>query len=212
MRAFVALLIAVSSALAQGGGVYRVGGGVSAPALLSKVEPQYSEEARQARYQGTVLLYIEVDPEGKPTNIRVQRALGLGLNEKAIEAVKAWRFKPGSKDGNPVTVAASIEVNFRMSSHWSIARQEFSTTGDAAKPALHGWAFPPECKQTPAEVTLAVDVNSHGAVTGARVLQSSDPSLDEGVVAAVQKWNFIPARWQGTTQPAGAEVELACKP
>jgi TonB family protein len=97
-----------------GGGVYRVGGGVTAPVLLYKKEPEYSEEARKAKYQGTVLLYIEVDPSGKATNIRVQHSLGLGLDEKAMEAVRQWKFKPGSKDGKPVTVAATIEVNFRL--------------------------------------------------------------------------------------------------
>jgi len=97
-----------------GGGVFRVGGGVSAPVLLSKVEPEYSEEARKAKYQGTVLLYIEVDPSGKAVNIRVVRSLGLGLDEKAMEAVKKWKFKPGYKNGQPVTVQATIEVNFRL--------------------------------------------------------------------------------------------------
>jgi TonB family protein len=97
-----------------GGGVFKVGGGVTAPSLLFKKEPEYSEEARKAKYQGTVLLYIEVDPSGKATNIKVQRSLGLGLDEKAIEAVKQWKFKPGYKDGKPVTVAATIEVNFRL--------------------------------------------------------------------------------------------------
>jgi TonB family protein len=97
-----------------GGGVYRVGGGVTAPVLLYKKEPEYSEEARKAKYQGTVLLYIEVDSSGKATNIRVQHSLGLGLDEKAIEAVRQWKFKPGYKDGKPVTVAATIEVNFRL--------------------------------------------------------------------------------------------------
>jgi len=97
-----------------GGGVYRVGGGVTAPSLLYKKEPEYSEEARKAKYQGTVLLYVEVDASGKATNIKVQRSLGLGLDEKAIEAVKQWKFKPGYKDGKPVTVAATIEVNFRL--------------------------------------------------------------------------------------------------
>ena len=97
-----------------GEGVYRIGGGVSSPALLTKIEPEYSEEARKAKYQGTVLLYIEVDPQGRATNIRVARSLGLGLDEKAIEAVKHWKFKPGYKDGKPVTVAATVEVNFRL--------------------------------------------------------------------------------------------------
>jgi TonB family protein len=97
-----------------GGGVYRVGGGVTAPVLLFKKEPEYSEEARKAKYQGTVVLYIEVDPSGRAVNAKVIRSLGLGLDEKAIDAVKQWKFKPGYKDGKPVTVAATIEVNFRL--------------------------------------------------------------------------------------------------
>ncbi len=97
-----------------GGGVFRVGGGVSAPILISKIEPEYSEEARKAKYQGVVVLYVEVDPSGRAQNVRVARSLGLGLDEKAIAAVRQWKFRPGLKDGKPVTVAATIEVNFRL--------------------------------------------------------------------------------------------------
>src|SRR5215470_16213993 len=81
-----------------GGGAFKVGGGVTAPKPLFTPDPEYSEEARKAKFQGTVLLYIEVDPSGKATNIKVARSLGLGLDEKAIEAVKKWKFSPGKKD------------------------------------------------------------------------------------------------------------------
>jgi TonB family protein len=97
-----------------GGGVFRVGGGVSAPVLLYKQEPEYSEEARKAKYQGTVVVYVEVDPSGRAVNPRILHSLGLGLDEKAIQAIRNWRFRPGYKDGKPVTVAATIEVNFRL--------------------------------------------------------------------------------------------------
>jgi periplasmic protein TonB len=98
----------------MGGGVFRVGGGVTAPSLIYKVEPEYSEEARKARYQGIVILYVEVDPGGRAGNLRVLNSLGLGLDEKAIDAVRKWRFRPGYKDGKPVTVVAIVEVNFRL--------------------------------------------------------------------------------------------------
>jgi protein TonB len=98
----------------MGGGVYRPGGGVSAPAILMKVEPEYSEEARKAKFQGTVVLMIVVDEHGMPRNLRVVRPLGLGLDEKALEAVSKWRFKPGMKDGKPVATEATVEVNFRL--------------------------------------------------------------------------------------------------
>jgi TonB family protein len=97
-----------------GGGVFRVGGGVTAPALIHKIEPEYSEEARKAKYQGTVTLYVEVDPNGRAQNLQVVHSLGLGLDEKAMEAVRKWKFRPGYKDGRPVTVSAMIEVNFRL--------------------------------------------------------------------------------------------------
>jgi protein TonB len=97
-----------------GGGAYRIGGGVSAPSVLFKVEPEYSEEARKAKFQGTVVLFVVVDEHGNPTQLKVIRPLGLGLDQKAIEAVEKWKFSPGKKDGKPVAVQATIEVNFRL--------------------------------------------------------------------------------------------------
>lgn len=99
---------------AWGSGAYRIGGAVSAPALLYKVEPEYSEEARKAKYQGVVVLKVVVDPAGSVVNPQIVRSLGLGLDEKAIEAVRKWRFRPGYKDGKPVSVIAEIEVSFRL--------------------------------------------------------------------------------------------------
>lgn len=98
----------------SGGGAYRIGGDVSAPVLVSKVEPEYSEEARKAKYSGEVLLSIVVDASGTPRDIHIVRPLGLGLDEKAIEAVAKWRFRPGLKGGRPVATQAQVIVNFRL--------------------------------------------------------------------------------------------------
>ena len=97
-----------------GGGVFRVGGGVSAPRALDTPDPEYSEEARKAKYQGTVVLWLIVGPDGKPRDIKVARALGMGLDQKAIEAVRNWKFEPAMKDGKPVAVQINVEVNFRL--------------------------------------------------------------------------------------------------
>jgi periplasmic protein TonB len=97
-----------------GGGAFRVGGGVSAPKAIYSPDPEYSEEARKVKHMGTVVLWLVVGPDGKPRDIRVLRTLGLGLDEKAIEAVKNWRFEPAMKDGKPVAVQINVEVNFHL--------------------------------------------------------------------------------------------------
>jgi len=99
-----------------GGDVYRVGNGVTAPVALYKPEPEYSEEARKAKYQGEVDLSVIIDASGHiaPGSITVVHSLGLGLDEQATKAVSQWRFKPGTKDGKPVAVQAIISVNFRL--------------------------------------------------------------------------------------------------
>lgn len=98
----------------MGDGPYTVGGGVSAPRPIYDPDPEYSDEARRAKYQGTVLLWVVVGADGRPHEIRVQRSLGMGLDEKAIEAVRQWRFEPSMKDGHPVAVQVIIEVFFRL--------------------------------------------------------------------------------------------------
>ncbi|MBZ5513316.1 MAG: energy transducer TonB [Acidobacteriia bacterium] len=97
-----------------GGGAYSVGGNVSAPIPIYKPEPPYSEEARKAKYQGTVVLWIVVDAAGNVTDERVVKPLGLGLDEKALETVRTWKFKPGLRNGTPVPVRVMVEVSFRL--------------------------------------------------------------------------------------------------
>jgi protein TonB len=97
-----------------GGGVFRVGGGVLAPKPISTPDPQYTDQARRAQYEGTCVLAMIVGPDGKPRDIRIQRGLAMGLDQKAIEAVQQWRFDPATKDGRPVAVQISVEVAFKL--------------------------------------------------------------------------------------------------
>jgi periplasmic protein TonB len=97
-----------------GGGVYRVGGGVSAPRPIYDPDPEYSEEARKAKFQGTVLLSAIIGPDGRPRDLRVVRSLGMGLDQKAVDAVWKWRFSPAMKGNQSVSVQVSIEVAFRL--------------------------------------------------------------------------------------------------
>jgi TonB family protein len=92
----------------------KVGDGVSPPRPIHTSDPQYSEEARHAHFQGTCVLWLVVDSEGHPRDIKVARTLGKGLDEKAIEAVRKWKFEPARKDGKPVAVQINVEVTFRL--------------------------------------------------------------------------------------------------
>jgi TonB family protein len=98
-----------------GPGVYRAGmGGVTMPKVVFKLEPEFSDEARRAKHQGVVRLIAVVGVDGMAREIRVVGSLGMGLDEKAVEAVQQWRFLPGTKNGKPVAVMAAIEVSFRL--------------------------------------------------------------------------------------------------
>jgi protein TonB len=114
------IVLALSGAFAQtttdagADKVYKVGEGASAPVPIYSPDPKYSKEARHAKYQGICVLWLVVGTDGRPRNIRVSRTLGYGLDEKAIEAVRKWRFKPATKDGKPVAVEVSVQVNFHL--------------------------------------------------------------------------------------------------
>jgi protein TonB len=98
----------------MGGGVHRIGGGVSPPVVLYSPEPEFSEEARKAKVAGNVLVYLQVDTNGNPRNVRVLKGIGLGLDEKAMEAVRHYKFKPAMENGKPVIVEMNVEVNFQI--------------------------------------------------------------------------------------------------
>lgn len=94
--------------------LYRVGVDVTRPVLIHQVDPEFTPEARKAKYGGVCMVSVVVDTNGNPQNARVVRPLGMGLDEKAIEAIKQFRFKPALKDGKtPVPVMITVEVNFR---------------------------------------------------------------------------------------------------
>lgn len=91
-----------------------IGKDVTAPVVVYKVEPAYSDIARLAKYQGGVLMKIEIGPDGNVRALDLARGIGFGLDEKAAEALMKWKFKPGAVDGQPVAVKASVEINFRL--------------------------------------------------------------------------------------------------
>ena len=97
-----------------GGGVMHFGGAVHAPVPIYEVDAEFSEEARRAKFSGNVEIYLVVDEHGNPTHIRVTRGAGMGLDEKAIEAVRQYKFKPGTLNGKPVKVDLYVDVDFHL--------------------------------------------------------------------------------------------------
>ncbi|MGB0065723.1 MAG: energy transducer TonB [Terracidiphilus sp.] len=98
-----------------GGGVFQVGGRIAAPVPIFQPDAEFSDEARRAKYQGVCVISLIVDAQGNPQNVHVLRTLGMGLDEKAIEAVRKYKFKPAMKDGRtPVPVMITVEVDFHL--------------------------------------------------------------------------------------------------
>ena len=124
------------------GRIYSVGGEVTAPVPLYKPEPEYSEEARRAKYQGTVVLWILVGASGHVERAGIVRPLGLGLDAKALEAVRTWKFKPALRRGVPVPVRAIVEVSFRLGGAPCRLRFAFAETSGAETDQLSWGKFP----------------------------------------------------------------------
>jgi protein TonB len=97
-----------------GGGLMSVGGGVAAPEVIHSVEPEFTEDARRTNFQGSVSIKLIVDSQGNPQNVQLVRHLGMGLDEKAVEAVKQYKFKPAMYQGHPVSVQIVIDVDFHL--------------------------------------------------------------------------------------------------
>ncbi len=174
------------------------------PSLASKVEPEYSEEARRARLEGAVILRLVVASDGKPKELTVVRGLGMGLDENAIKAVSGWRFHPGTKDGTPVNVRIQIEVNFRLlekdteTVRWHLARADFQTPEGAERPVAEEPVAPPAADNAPdATATLTFDIDEKGTPANIRVDKASDDEWARNVAAALAEWKFTPASKDG---------------
>ena len=214
--ALACLLLLAPAATAQSEEPLRAGNGVSPPRLLNKVEPEYSEEARKARLSGTVVLYAVIRPDGHASALHVIRSLGLGLDENAMAAVTQWQFQPGEKEGRKVSVAATIEVNFRLLPNhgfepgWHTQRVVFQNADGATPPSLLFAKFPPN--GDPPEngtVTVSCVIDELGAPTALRVEKSTAPSLDAEAMAMVREWRFSPAIKDGKPAAVGAAIDVS---
>jgi TonB family protein len=172
----------------------------TAPRIISKVEAEYSDEGRLARLEGTSILRVTVGVDGRARDPHVVQYLGLGLDEKAVEAVNKWKFAPGTKDGQPVPVQAQIEVNFRLlDAKGRLARVELHLPLDTSRPVLEKAGAPHIAKDaTSATATVTFDIDEKGVPVNLQIDKSSDDGWASEVADALGNWRFKPASKDGT--------------
>jgi TonB family protein len=193
------------------GDVYKIGGAITQPRILRKVEPVYAEEARRARLDGMVKLSCVIGADGKARDFKVDQTLGLGLDEKAMEAVGTGQFQPAAKDGQPVNVYATIQVTFHLLDKesnvlkWGLTRAEFHTPPGAARPVLEKIHAPRVARDADsATATLTFDVNEHGEAVNIKTGKSSDEGWARDAASALRDWKFTAA------QKDGAPLSVPC--
>ena len=177
------------------------------PRLHRKVEPEYSEEARQARLEGNVVLNVMVGTDGKVSDLQVLHGLGMGLDESAVTAVSAWQFDPATKHGEPVSARARIEVNFRLLDKmgWHLTRAKFHLPEGASRPILETAQGPDSAaKADGATVTVAFVIDEQGVPVDVQVEKASDENWARDVAAALREWKFTSA------QKDGVPVSVSC--
>lgn len=200
MRCALTFLLAMAGAAAQK--VYSTSDpGVIPPRLIRSAGAEYSEEARLARLEGTAVVSFIVQEDATLRDIYVSHPLGLGLDGKAIDAVKQWRFSPGTRNGQPVAVLMKAEVNFKMLTtrwDWHLTRAEFDTPKGAAAPHALEPEFPPPVERNGfANSLISFDIDEQGSTANPHLETVSDDKYARELIAAVRGWKFQPAVLDG---------------
>jgi len=172
------------------------------PVILSKTEPEYTEEARRAGVNATVICSLVVDTDGVPQRIKVERGAGFGLDEKAMLAIASWRFTPAMMKGVPVAEMARIEVNFRLlvpHHERQIASLVLNLPPGAIRPQLIHGKIPKTPKDDGADYDLkvALTVDSQGKPQDVSLLNTTTPDWAEKAIAEIRGWRFRPAELNG---------------
>ena len=176
--------------------------------LRATLNADYSEQARMARLQGTVLLSATIGPDGRAHNIAVLNSLGLGLDESAVAAAAIRQFTP-----RPSPVELELEVNFRLPADeagWSMSRAKFSVPEGASQPVLRKASF--TSTTVPAlrsPVRVAFDIDPQGVPANIQVEISPDPKMDDEVIAMIREWRFEAALRDGSAVVAHAVFDLS---
>jgi TonB family protein len=187
------------------------------PVIQLKIQPEYTDEARQARLEGTATVSVTVGADGKPRDLKILRSLGLGLDESALAAVGKWQFRPATKNGEPVDSKTQIELNFRLLDTlqvpWHLSRVEFHFPRGVARPVVQQVVAPHIAADAGnADAIVTFDLNEKGGPFNIRVDKSSgQPSGDDwsrDVTTAIAQWKFSPGTLNGHPVAVSCTLEF----
>jgi TonB family protein len=191
---------------------YKLGAGITPPKVIKSVDPKYSNEAHRARLEGNVVLLVVVDTKGKPTDIKVEKTLGGGLDEQAIKAVRKWRFSPGTKNGIPIDVPVHLNMAFHLEE--PMPSDLYKVGGDVSAPKVIHEPDPEYSEgarkaRLQGVVVLSIVVDAEGKTRNIKVLRSLGGGLDEKAIEAVRQWRFVPAKKNGVPVSVEIRVDVA---
>ena len=187
------------------------------PGIIIRNDPEYSTEATRAFVQSTVLLNIIVGEDGKAHDIKVAQPSGFGLDEKAVEAMQTWVFRPGTKDGHPAPMPANVEMNFHLQVRndaedhsYQFARLNFTLPTGATRPELAVGKLPgnPNAAGDQA-LRIHLKVGPDGVPIEITVLGSTDKAWEQKALRVIHAWRFRPASLAGLAIPVDGILELA---
>ena len=211
-------------------------GGVTYPVAIYKPEPPYPDEARQAKIEGTVKLWIDIDAEGKVSDVSVAQPAGYGFDEKAAETARTWKFKPALRDGVPVPARVMVEVHLRKEEGYvdflSAPVQAFKVLtlneGEYKKPWYPAGtvvqelvpiytptpAYTTEAKKagTRGPVTIQTTINADGKVSDVQVVKSAGYGLDESAAKTIRTWKFKPPLQNGVPATVRIPIQILFNP
>lgn len=179
------------------------------PKLVSKVNPDYSEEARRAGVEAVVAVGLVVGLQGLPEEVLVVKPAGFGLDEHAAEAVRAWRFQPGMKDGQPVRTKATVQVDFHRGDTGQTSRLNFTLPSGAQHPELMMGRVPRRPSYSSYEFSkIQFTVNKGGHPKNFKVLVTTNPVWLEKALDDIREWRFRPASVSGEFVEAEGVLEI----
>jgi TonB family protein len=200
-------------------GLRKIGGSVSVPLVIYMVKPEYTPEAKAAKFSGIVLVNLVVDQNGQPQDVHILRGVGMGLDQEAVSVVKQYKFKPAMEDGKPVPVQINVEVNFQIDDAASASvppapKNAARTLPDGATAPVLLYQVEPEytnsARKAKKSGTVLVNlmIDKQGRPQHVRVLRRLDTGLDKKAIEAVKQYRFKPAMKDNQPVEEALNVEI----